>query len=215
MYGIVSFIPFKDLAFNLINAGAEIHHQNFNDQELKELNISRESIKLENRNAPKRLKTLDSDVYIVNAKNDKFIIVIGLQNGVPYEIFGGHANGFNIKENAQGKLTKISKGKYSLQIDDKIINDLSTQFTPVEQILFRMVSTMLRHGIPINFIIEQLYKATEDITSLAASACRVLKKYIKDGQRVTGQECPNCKSTELSYSDGCVKCGQCEWTKCQ
>ncbi|MEK6880891.1 MAG: hypothetical protein AABY22_14825, partial [Nanoarchaeota archaeon] len=214
MYGIVSFIPFKELAFNLTKDGINIHNQNFSDKEIEELNISRENIELNSKNYPKRLETLPCDINTVNVKGEKFIIVLGLQNGQPYEIFGGHLNGLNIKSDIKnGKITKHGKGKYSLELEEITIDDFSKQFTPTEQILFRMTSLMLRSGIPIHFIIEQLSKATDDITSISAAAIRILKRYIKDGQKILGKECPNCKNPSLSYQDGCVSC-PCGWAKC-
>jgi len=49
--------------------------------------------------------------------------------------------------------------------------------------------------------------------ALPAAVARTLKKYIKDGQKVTGQQCPNCGNTDLVYQDGCVSCS-CGWSKC-
>lgn len=215
MYGIISFIPFKELAFKLKEEKINLHPQNFDNDELRELNLSREFINLDTKDSPKRLKTLDADVHIVNIKNEKFIIVIGIQNNVPYEIFGGHLNGLKTDLTCgKGKITKITRGKYSLEFENLKIEDFSKQFTPIEKILFRMISLMLRSGIPINFIVEQLNKATDDMMSLSSATCRILKKYIKDGQKITGQECPNCKTNELFYIDGCVSC-KCGWSKCQ
>jgi ribonucleoside-diphosphate reductase alpha chain len=214
MYGIVTSIAFKDLAFKLKDEGMSIHHQNFSDSELKELNLSRENIQQKSSGYPKRLPSIDADIYVVSVKNEKFVIVVGLQNGQPYEIFGGHVNGFGFKFSyKKGKITKVKKGQYALEIDDLVIEDFSKQFTPSEQILFRMVSMSLRHGVPIQFVVEQLQKATDDITSMASAAARCLKKYITDGTMANGRQCPSCKSTDLVYNDGCVQC-KCGWSAC-
>lgn len=214
MYGIVSNISFRDLAFKLKSEGIEMHNQNFTDEELKELNISRKSINNSCHQSPERLQTLDADIHVVNVKGQKFCIVVGLQNNQPYEIFGGHLNGLGLKSNfKKGKITKIKNKQYSLEFDDISIEDFSKQFTPTEQILFRLVSTSLRHGVPIQFIVDQLQKATEDITSMGAAAARVLKKYIKDGEIAKGQTCPNC-GNGLIYMEGCVSCSTCGYSKC-
>jgi len=214
MYGIVTSIAFKDLAFKLKDEGVSMHHQNFSDAELKELNFSRENIEQRPDVHPKRLQTLEADIYIVNVKGEKYCVVVGLQNGVPYEIFGGHLNGLGLKSNfKKGKLTKVKRGQYALEFDDVFIEDFSKQFTPTEQILFRMASMSMRHGVPLKFLVEQLQKATDDITSMASAASRVLKKYISDGESVSGQTCPTCGTKELCYMDGCVSC-KCGWSKC-
>jgi len=214
MYGIVTNMPFKELAVKLKNEGIAIHHQNFSDEELKELNLSRENIGQKTSSHPKRLQTLDADIYSVSVKGEKYCVVVGLQNGVPYEIFGGHLNGIGLKSNfKKGKITKVKRGQYALEFDDVNIEDFSKQFTPTEQILFRMVSLNMRHGVPLKFIIEQLYKAANDITSMASAAARVLKKYIPDGEVATGHVCPSCGSKELHYMGGCVSCS-CGWARC-
>jgi len=214
MYGIVSQIPFKELALNLQSQGVSIHHQNFSDDELKVMNISRENIQPKSLGAPKRLESLDAEIHVVSVKNEKFCIVIGLQNGQPYEIFGGHLNGLGIKSNyKKGKITKVKKSQYALEFDDIYIEDFSKQFTPTEQILFRMTSTSLRHGVPIQFIVDQLQKATQDITSMASAAARVLKKFIKDGEKVQNQSCPNC-GNGLVFMEGCVTCSTCGYSRC-
>jgi len=213
MYGIVSETAFKDLAFKLKEEGLGIHPSNFTESELAELNISPESIKVTHE-APKRLESLDADIYVVSVKGEKFVMVVGIQNGQPYEIFGGHVNGFGFKfTQKKGKITRIKTGQYALEIDDLVIEDFSKQFTPTEQILFRMASMSMQHGIPIPFIVEQLHKAQDDITSMAAAAGRVLKKYIKDGHAVTGAKCPSC-GNDLIYIDGCVSCAGCGFSKC-
>lgn len=214
MYGIVSLISFKELALKLKKEGIEIHPQNFSASELAELELSKEQVVIKTDHVPKRPKALNADIHVITAKGEKFVVVIGLLNNVPYEVFGGHANGFDLINNSKGKITKISSGKYCLESEEVNIEDFSQQFTPVEQILFRMVSMSLRHGIPIEFLVDQMDKASEDMLSLASATKRVLKKYIKDGQPVKGKKCPNCASTELVYIDGCVSCSNCNWSQC-
>ena len=214
MYGIVSNMPFKTLAFKLKDENVVIGHQNFSDDELKELNLSRENIQTKTTEYPKRLPSIDADIHVVSVKGEKFVIVVGIQNNQPYEIFGGHINGFSFKfTQKNGKITKVKRGQYALEIDDICIEDFSKQFTPTEQILFRMASMSMRHGVPIEFLVQQLQKATDDITSMASAAARVLKKYIKDGTIVNGQKCPSCNG-QLIYSDGCCTCVSCSWSKC-
>ena len=142
------------------------------------------------------------------------MIAVGLQNNQPYEIFGGHLNGLGFKWNfKKGKITKMKRGHYSLEFDDISIEDFSKQFTPTEQAIFRLTSTSLRHGVPIHFVVDQLQKSQEDITSMGSAAARVLKKYIKDGQIVQGHSCPNC-GNGLIYLEGCVSCSTCGHSKC-
>ena len=213
MYGIVSYIPFKTLAFNLKNEGVEIYKANFTDAEYAELNIVAESKNATN-NAPKRKKDLYSDLYQVNVRGHKYLIAVGIQDGAPYEIFGGLlTNGLSVKIPKKGIMVKEKSGQYKLtDIDGNIlIEDFGSLFSGSEQILFRMVSTSLRHGIPIKFLTDQLSKAAEDVSDLASATSRVLKKYISNGEKAGGK-CPSCGKQELIYIDGCVSC-TCGWSK--
>ncbi len=215
MYGIVSYIPFRDLAFKLKKEAVEIHPQNFDVEEQEQIGIYdvRTSSITE---LPKRPKILDADIYTVTVKNEKFIIVIGLLNGAAYEIFGGHMNGLGFKfTHKEGKIEKVKRGQYRLEVGEDIsIEDFGKQFTPTEQSTFRLVSASLRHGVPLSFIVEQLQKSTDDMFSMTAAASRVLKKYIKEGTKATGQSCPSCGNADLIYSEGCISC-KCGWSKCQ
>lgn len=216
LYGIVSFIPFKDLAFKLKAENVEMHAQNFTDEELQILNLSRTEVITQLVNAPKRLKTLEADIYTVSVKGEKFIVAVGLQNGIPYEVFSGKQNSLSIlKTPTKGFVSKIKSGHYSLQIGEVVIDNFADLFTPIEKALIRMVSTMLRHGVPIHYIIEQLQKSSDDMLSIVSAIARVLKKYIKDGQKITGHSCPLCKNSNLAYIEGCVTCINCSWSKCQ
>jgi ribonucleoside-diphosphate reductase alpha chain len=115
-----------------------------------------------------------------------------------------------------GKIVKVKSGIYSLLTnnDEVIIENIVVASNNEESNwTTRMLSTSLRHGVPIEFIVEQLQKATEDITSMASAAARVLKKYISNGLPVSGQSCQSC-GNGLVYIDGCVTCSTCGWSKC-
>ena len=215
MYGIVSFMPFKELAVSLKTDNIAIHPTNFNEEELKELNIIGDEVK-NNTYSPKRLKELDADIHIVTASGKKYIMVVGMQRDRPYELFGGLIKDGLVFKQAQkkGKIVKIKKGTYSLEIGEEIvIENFGEYFTAVEQSFFRLVSLHLRKGTPIKEIAEQLSEASDDMVSLTAAASRVLRKYIKNGEEVVGMKCPSCGKGNLYYNGGCASCS-CGWEKC-
>jgi ribonucleoside-diphosphate reductase alpha chain len=73
----------------------------------------------------------------------------------------------------------------------------------------------LRHGVSLQFIVTQLLK-DKNFVGFEKSVARVLKKYIKSGERVqTSDNCPECKEPSLIYEEGCKRCTSCGWTACE
>jgi len=173
-------------------------------------------------NAPKRPTTLETDIHNLTIKGEKWTILVGLMDGKPYEILGGANKIVDLPKNAKkGQLVKVSTGKnqarYDLIVDDLTVKDVSKVFdNPNYSAFTRLLSLSLRHGAPINYVVEQMQKEQDsDMFSFARSISRVLKQYVPDGTKATGQKtCPECNSTNLIYQDGCVTCSDCGNSKC-
>ncbi len=77
-----------------------------------------------------------------------------------------------------------------------------------------MISLALRHGAPVQYIVEQLQKDEEsDMYSFSKVMSRVLKTYIKDGIK-SKETCPNC-GAPMTYIEGCKSCSEkCGYSKC-
>ncbi|MCK9279216.1 MAG: hypothetical protein M0P71_01120 [Melioribacteraceae bacterium] len=171
-------------------------------------------------NAPKRPIILDCDIHFSAVGMDNWIIFVGLMDGKPYEIFGGVAGNIDIaKTTKTGKLIKNGKidkiRRYDLDIPDKVfIKDIANVFSPNAGSYTRIISAMLRHGIPIKIICEQLLKVNRDsdMFSFEKSISRVLKKYITDGEKASGS-CPECGG-EMKYENGCAQCISCGYSFC-
>ena len=102
-------------------------------------------------------------------------------------------------------------------VDDLSVKDVVQVFDNANYSAFtRLLSLSLRHGAPINYVVEQLQKdETSDMFSFARCIARVLKQYVPNGTKATGQKtCDECGSKELTYQDGCVSCTTCGWSKC-
>ena len=121
-----------------------------------------------------------------------------------------------------GLTTKEARGKYRIDLVDKLDNRLSIsklneKETDDEAALTRIISTALRHGADIQFIVQQLEKVQGDMNNFSRSVARALKKYIPDGTEVTGETCATCENKDkcsLIRQEGCVTCRSCGWTKC-
>jgi len=173
-------------------------------------------------NAPKRPATLETDIHNLTIKGEKWTILVGVMDGKPYEVLGGANKIVDLPKNAKkGQLVKVSTGKnqarYDLIVDDLTVKDVSKVFdNPNYSTFTRLLSLSLRHGAPINYVVEQMQKEQDsDMFSFARSISRVLKQYVPDGTKATGQKtCPECNSTSLIYQDGCVICSDCGNSKC-
>jgi ribonucleoside-diphosphate reductase alpha chain len=169
--------------------------------------------KFEQHDAPKRPKVLPHDVYSIMSKGHHWMVSIGILEGKPYEIFA--FNNVEISGNKfVGEMTKLAKGRYDLVLpsEDRVFPNITNGCSDEENLLTRMISTSLRHGANIKFVVEQLNKSTGDITSFGVALARVLKRYVPLGTK-TDSLCPDCGSI-LVYEGGCSRCIECGFSRC-
>lgn len=194
--------------------------------EKTEITTARLSKRIIKNEAPKRPKVLSCEIQHVKIlkKLDKlrtfeYCAIVGLLEGDPYEIFV-FENGKLDKKYKTGKLIKDKKGKYDLILDDvdntkpEPVEDVMKDQTSEEEALTRMVSTSLRHGVDVGFIVYQFEKVKSDnISSFEKAVARSLKKYIKNGFKIN-EKCPNCGADSLVRQEGCIACTNCSYSKC-
>jgi ribonucleoside-diphosphate reductase alpha chain len=163
--------------------------------------------------APKRPKELDCDVYHISVKGEPYFVLVGLLEGEPYEVFAGR-NGVVGKKVKKGVIIKHRRRQYKAIFDDGSELSPIHAFTTEEgECLCRLISSSLRHGVNISFLVHQLEKSKGDLSSFNKSILRALKKYITDGTKVHGEECNECKG-KLVRLEGCMQCLACGWSKC-
>ena len=132
----------------------------------------------------------------------------------PYEVFAGK-NGMIAKAIKAGTITKMGRGKYRARFDDgSELESVAEFISDEEEAITRMASMGLRHGADIQYVVHQLEKVKGDLTSFSKAMARALKKYIPDGQEISGETCGICGNTRMVRQEGCVKCPACGWTKC-
>ena len=66
-------------------------------------------------NAPKRPKVLDGDYYQVKVQGKTFIIIVGLMDGKPYEMFVLPCDECQKVKNHRGKITRVKKKVYKFE----------------------------------------------------------------------------------------------------
>lgn len=164
--------------------------------------------------ALKRPSELQCDVHHIKVKGQEYFVLVGLLNGKePYEVFAG-LNGHIGKNVKNGRLTKKARGKYHAYLDDGTeMPSVAEYIEDSEEAITRMVSTALRHGADIGFVVHQLEKTKGEMMSFSKAMARALKKYVPEGQKVKGEECGECGAA-LVRESGCVMCKSCGWNKC-
>lgn len=198
-----------------------------NEDAKKDSNTSGRPSNLVQSMAPKRPNELFCEIKKVKVNGEGWTIFIGLLDGNPYEIFGGLSKFIDIPNKFKnGKIIKKGKNNdeisaYNLVVgegdEQMIVKDIANVFeNPNYGAFTRTISLALRHGTPVQYIVEQLLKDKySDITSFAKVLARVLKSYIKDGTKSTEKVCPECKMEgTLIFEEKCLKCSNCGWGKC-
>lgn len=177
-----------------------------------------------------RPQVLDADVVRFQNNKEKWIAFIGVIDEKPYEIFTGLSDdedGISIPRwltRGQILKNKDSNGstRYDFQFTNKrgyktTIEGLSHKFNPEYWNYAKLISSILRHGMPMEKLIDlvnTLQLDSENINTWKAGVTRALKRYVPDGTSAKGQSCMNCKSTKLQYQEGCLTCLDCGSSKC-
>ncbi len=178
----------------------------------------------------KRPNELEADVVRFQNNKEKWIAFVGLVDGKPYEIFTGLADDedgiFCPKSVSHGKIIKAvdeqGKKRYDFQFINKrgyktTIEGLSEKFNPEFWNYAKLISGVLRYGMPIDQVLKLVGGLELDSTSINTwknGVERALKKYLPNGTAATGQKCPHCGAETLVYQEGCLICTSCGTSKC-
>ena len=177
---------------------------------------------------PRRPKKLEAEIVRFQNDKERWIAVIGLLNGKPYEIFTGKAEeAFHLPPWAEkGWIIKDrddeSNARYDFQYVDKdgyrvTIEGLSRSFDKEFWNYAKLISGVLRHGMPLPYVVNLVSRLNlfdENINSWKNGVERTLKRYIPNGTKAD-HKCPSCNDPEgLIYEEGCLKCKSCGHSKC-
>jgi len=176
-----------------------------------------------------RPQTLEADVVRFQNKKDKWIAFIGLIDNQPYEIFTGFADdedgiliprwvneGLIIKNREADGSSRYDFQYKNMRGYKTTIEGLSHKFNPEYWNYAKLISSTLRHGMPIEKVVDLIssLQLDESINTWKNGVARALKRYVPDGTEVKKQMCQNCSSTNLMYQEGCLTCKDCGSSKC-
>jgi len=191
-----------------------------NDKKEEPLNLFQET------KAPSRPRALEADVIRFQNNYEKWLAVIGKIDGKPYEVFTGLAEDFFLPpwvESGWVLKTKVKDEptRYDFQFNDKqgykiTFEGLSRSFEKEYWNYAKLISGVLRHGMPIPYVIDLVSNLSfeeDNINTWKNGVVRALKRYITDGTAVDSQ-CPECGEGSIVYEDGCLTCKSCGYSKC-
>ncbi|MBR3451361.1 MAG: adenosylcobalamin-dependent ribonucleoside-diphosphate reductase [Muribaculaceae bacterium] len=199
-------------------------------EEQKEKNTANEGRYIaEEEHILKRPVELEADVVRFQNKKEKWIAFIGLIDGRPYEIFTGIADDdegiFCPKSVTKGKIIKAvgedGVKRYDFQFINKrgfktTIEGLSEKFNPEFWNYAKLISGVLRYGMPIPQVLKlvsSLELDSQSINTWKMGVERALKRYINNGE-ASAECCPNCGQNTLVYQEGCLICTNCGTSRC-
>ncbi|MDP7567835.1 MAG: adenosylcobalamin-dependent ribonucleoside-diphosphate reductase, partial [Flavobacteriales bacterium] len=178
--------------------------------------------------APSRPKRLDAKVVRFQNNKEKWIAVVGLLNGRPYEIFTGKTEDvFSVPSWVEyGWIIKNKRedgsSQYDFQYEDKegykvTMGGLSRSFDKEFWNYAKLISGVLRHGMPLHYVVDLIGKMNlydQNINTWKSGVVRALKTFIADGTKVSDHTCGECGDEGLVYEEGCLKCVSCGYSKC-
>jgi len=179
--------------------------------------------------APKRPKRLEVEVIRFQNNHEKWIAMVGVIDGRPYEIFTGRAEDTFVFPNyvTKGWVLKqkdeSGNKSYDFQYCDKdgyrvTMEGLSRSFDKKYWNYAKLISGVLRHGMPLNHVVslvDGLSTEQDHINTWKNGVVRALKKFIPDGTQAAKTACPSCDDKDgLIYKEGCLSCKSCGYSKC-
>ena len=179
-------------------------------------------------NAPKRPQQLEAEIVRFQNNHEKWVAVVGIFDERPYEIFTGPAEDFLFvplwleKGWIIKKRNNDGRSQYNFRYEDKdgynvTIEGLSRSFNPEYWNYAKLISGVLRHGMPLPYVVDMvnnLHLNDESLNTWKNGVARALKKFIPDGTEPSQKICPECGEGALIYEEGCLNCKSCGHTKC-
>ncbi len=199
------------------------------DKDKKKEDAPAHSYQKKNGVFPKRPKTIEAAIVRFHNESEKWLAVVGLIDGRPYEIFTGKMkDAFNLPSYVdKGWVIKSRNeegvARYDFRYVDKegykiTIEGLSRSFDKEFWNYAKLISGVLRHGMPMPYVVDLINNLNlydDHINTWKNGVSRALKRFVPEGAEAADKRCPECGDPEgLIYSEGCLKCKSCGHSKC-
>ena len=180
----------------------------------------------DDHHAPERPERLEAEVVRFQNNMEEWIAFVGMLDGRPYEIFTGRRDGFNgipndVKKGIIKKVKSEDSSRYDFQYEDRggynvTVEGLSRSFEKEYWNYAKMISGVLRHGMPLLHVVDlvgSLNLSDDTLNTWKNGVTRVVKKFIPDGTQ-SKNECPECHENTVFFQEGCLTCSNCGHSKC-
>lgn len=188
---------------------------------------------VESIDAPKRPKVLECKIFRFSNKGEKWVGVVGLLNNKPYEIFTGLAEKLNIPTWVENGIVVRNKEKKTVDGEEKLVSrydicykdkdgfnvcveGLSRTFNPEFWNYAKLISGLLRHKMPIPYVIKVISSLNLDSSTINTwknGVIRTLRKF-NDSMVGDNEKCPECGG-RMVRENGCLHCIDCGWSRCE
>ncbi len=178
---------------------------------------------------PKRPKVIEAEIVRFHNESEKWLAVVGIIDNRPYEIFTGKMkDAFNLPNWVDKGWIIKSRNKegvarYDFQYMDSegyktTIEGLSRSFDKEFWNYAKLISGIMRHGMPMPYVvdlIQHLNLYDDHINTWKNGVTRALKRFVADGTAAADKKCPECNDPDgLIYTEGCLTCKSCGYSKC-
>ncbi|QCX36921.1 adenosylcobalamin-dependent ribonucleoside-diphosphate reductase [Aureibaculum algae] len=177
----------------------------------------------------KRPDRIEAEIIRFHNESEKWLAVIGLIDGKPYEIFTGKMkDAFNLPQWVEkGWVIKNrdeqDEARYDFQYIDSdgyktTIEGLSRSFNKEFWNYAKLLSGVLRHGMPMPYVVDLIQNLNlydDHINTWKNGVARALKRFIPKDAILKDKKCSECGDPEgLVFEEGCLKCKSCGMSKC-
>ena len=171
--------------------------------------------------APKRPKILHAHYHTLKYRNKTYSVIIGFYKLRPYEVF--IISGVNnipevfdeFDDYIEGEIVKDFKDWYNFESETFTVREI-TDVEGEEKMVSLMLSGLLRHRTPMEYVIKILEKTKPIAGSFTHRLSKILSRYVDYDENLqidNHEKCPECGGN-IKHDNGCIICPECGWSKC-
>lgn len=199
--------------------GITVYRDGSREGVLSSIDADKQSNGIKRTKAPHRPDKLKADVHVIKPNGRSYTVFVGLLDQRPYEVFALDHQMAGLPDGSKGEIVRVKQGPDSDNVYDfvrgaLVVRMLNRYEDQEASLITRLLSTSLRHGVPLEFLMDQMVKSKVPVTSFAKAIARALASYIRPEEAKGCFKCPECKGREIKLEGTCMSCIDCGWSRC-